>query len=186
MHTNRSRTVKTLALAFLALSLIILTFAGVHAQQKGAQPPTKVPKLAPQDFIEIQQLVYSYSYALDTGADDGYMYADLFATDAVVFNNPTNREKLAAMARAQPHGPEYVRHFLTNVMIQPTADGATGKQYLVVIDIGEGGKPSSIFLGGHYEDVYAKTADGWRFKSRNLVRSKVAVQPAPAAAPRQQ
>jgi hypothetical protein len=73
-----------------------------------------------------------------------------------------------------------VRHFLTNVVIEPTAEGASGKQYLAVIDIGENGKPSSIFLGGRYEDTYVKTPQGWRFKTRNLVREP-APPPPPAA-----
>src|SRR5262249_14226118 len=30
------------------------------------------------------------------------------------------------------------------------------------------GKPSSLFLGGHYEDTYVKTAQGWRIDSRRL------------------
>ena len=51
------------------------------------------------------------------------------------------------------------------------ADGAVGKQYLVAVDIGESGQPSSIFLGGHYEDVYAKTPEGWRFKTRTFIAS---------------
>ena len=44
-----------------------------------------------------------------------------------------------------------------------------GKEYLVVIDIGENGMPSSIFLGGHYDDVYVRGQSGWRFKSRTYV-----------------
>jgi hypothetical protein len=27
---------------------------------------------------------------------------------------------------------------------------------------------STLFLGGHYEDSYVRTADGWRIKTRNL------------------
>ena len=34
--------------------------------------------LSALDQIEIQQLVWKYAYALDTGADNGYAYADLF------------------------------------------------------------------------------------------------------------
>jgi hypothetical protein len=61
---------------------------------------------------------------------------------------------------------------LTNHVIDGTADGAKGKQYLAVIDIGEDGVPSSIFLGGHYEDVYAQTPEGWRIKTRTLLRAQ--------------
>ena len=49
-------------------------------------------------------------------------------------------------------------------MITPTAEGATGKSYLFAI--GVGGDPTKIERQGGYDDVYVKTAAGWRFKSR--------------------
>src|SRR6185503_15055048 len=113
------------------------------------------PRLTAEDYIEIQQLVSRYSYALDQNPDNGLSYANLFTPDAV-FRQPRTegRQNLATMASRAPHGAKHV--------IEATADGAVGKQYLVAVDIGESGQPSSIFLGGHYEDVYAKTAEGWR------------------------
>jgi hypothetical protein len=129
-------------------------------------------KLTAQDYIEIQQLVARYPYALDQNPDDGQSYANLFTTDAV-FRQPRTegRQNLATMASRAPHGAKYTRHFLANHVIEATADGAVGKQYLVAVDIGESGQPSSIFLGGHYEDVYAKTSEGWRFKTRTFIAS---------------
>ena len=145
------------------------------------------PKLTVDDYLEIQQLVNRYPYALDVDPDEGKSYANLFTPDAV-FRQPRTegREALARLAAAQPHGPKFVRHFLANQLIEPTPDGASGKQYLVVIDIGENGMPSSIFLGGHYEDVYAKTAEGWRFKTRTFISSATGnppEQPARRGAP---
>jgi hypothetical protein len=156
--------------------------------QTDRAPSGSGPTLTAMDYVEIRKLVAGYAYGLDGGANNGYNYADLFAPDATVFGRVTGRENIANLARREPHGPEYVRHFLTNVVIEPTAEGASGKQYLAVIDIGENGKPSSIFLGGRYEDTYVKTANGWRFKTRNLVRepSPPPAQPAggsPAPAP---
>ena len=136
------------------------------------------PKLSAEDYQQIQQLVASYPYALDTGANNGYMYADLFTADGEFIRPYTKgRDNLAKLALDQPHGPAYVRHFLANQLIEPTADGAIGKQYLVVIDIGEGQQPSGIFIGGHYEDVYAKTPQGWRFKRREFIPSRGGVVP---------
>jgi hypothetical protein len=148
--------------------------------QTDRPPSGKGPTLTAMDYIDIRKLVAGYAYGLDGGRDNGYNYADLFAPDAVLFGRVTGRENIANLARREPHGPEYVRHFLTNVVIEPTAEGASGKQYLAVIDIGENGKPSSIFLGGRYEDTYVKTPQGWRFKTRNLVREP-APPPPPAA-----
>jgi hypothetical protein len=141
--------------------------------------PTGLRRLTPEDYIESQQLVVSYPYALDTAANNGYDYADLFAPDGEFIRPPTKgRDSLAKLALDQPHGASYVRHYLANQLIEPTADGAIGKQYLVVIDVGEGGKPSTLFLGGHYEDVYAKTAAGWKFKRREFIPSQKPAAPA--------
>jgi hypothetical protein len=140
-------------------------------------------RLAAEDYIAIQQLVARYPYALDQNPDNGASYAALFTPDAV-FRQPRTegRENLARLANTQPHGPRYTRHFLANHVIEPTSDGAIGKQYLVVVDIGEAGQPSTIFLGGHYEDVYAKTADGWRFRTRTFISSRTGDAPAQGAA----
>ena len=141
-------------------------------------------RLTAEDYIAIQQLVARYPYALDQNPDAGATYAGLFTPDAV-FRQPKTegRENLARMATSAPHGARYTRHFLANHVIEPTADGAAGKEYLVAVDIGENGQPSSIFLGGHYEDVYAKTADGWRFKTRTFIASRTADAPPAAGAP---
>jgi uncharacterized protein (TIGR02246 family) len=128
--------------------------------------------LTAQDYVDIQQLAARYSHALDTGADNGYAYADLFTADGAAFDRWIGREKIAEIPRWNPHGPKYVRHYGMNHLIEPIPDGAIGKQYVVVIDIGKDGKASSIFLGGQYQDVYAKTPNGWRFKSRTEFHSK--------------
>ena len=152
----------------------------VEPQRLGA--PTT---LTPDDYLAITRLVASYGHALDNGfgrADNGDAYAELFTPDGVAFQSLRGHEPLAAIARAQPHTPRYVRHFLTNVVIAPSPEGAIGRQYLAVIDGPENGKPGSLFLGGRYEDIYVKTSNGWRFKSRTLIAADPgqATEPSPA------
>jgi hypothetical protein len=136
----------------------------------------RAPGLSPEDSIAIQQLVARYPYALDTGEDEGRAYANLFTEDGE-FVSPagtiSGRARLAEFAYGHRpgQGPLLVRNFGTNVLIQPTPGGATGKVYGVVINFGERGEASSIFTGGHFEDVYAKTEAGWRFKRREFVPS---------------
>jgi hypothetical protein len=141
-------------------------------------PMTRMPKtmftptLTALDYMQIQQLVASYGQALDNGLandDNGDAYASLFAPNGV-FGRPytTGEDALKALARTQPHNRRYARHFLTNIVIEPGPDGAVGRQFLVVIDQGEGGKPSSVLIAGHYEDIYVKTPAGWKFKQRTL------------------
>ena len=138
------------------------------------KPSTTASKLTPMDYLEIEKLIASYGHALDNGygtGENAEAYAGLYTRDAS-FGATTGHDALARLGFIQPHSATYVRHYLTNHVIEGTADGATGKQYLAVIDIGENGAPSSVFLGGHYEDVYEKTADGWRIKKRMLYLAK--------------
>jgi hypothetical protein len=146
-------------------------------------PPTLQSSLTAMDYIEIAQLVSSYGHALDSGygkGENGEAYANLYTPDAA-FAGAVGHGQLVTLAQIQPRGPDYVRHYLTNHVIEPTPEGAKGKEYLVVIDNGENGRPSSLFLGGHYEDTYLKTAEGWRFKTRRLFPPRSGPQP-PAAA----
>ena len=177
----KKKALTVAALASLAASLVMIP--ALQAQQTGANLSTKAPTLTAMDFIEIQQLVARYAYAVDSHADNGHAYADLFAPDGT-FGNTKGREQLAALARntqKERGGPAYTRHFLTNVIITPTPQGVTGRQYLVAIDVAEGGKPSTVAHGGHYDDVYVKTPEGWRFKSRTYVQSKIGPKPGEAS-----
>ena len=176
--TTSKRFVQVLVAAVggLALAVAVTT---VRAQQKaGPEAGAKLMKLTPQDYIDIQQLVSSYPYGLDGNTDNGESYANLFARGAV-FGRPrtVGHENLAALANTQPHGAMYTRHFITNHVIEPAAGGAVGREYAVIIDIGEGGKPSGIALGGRYDDEYVKTPEGWKFKSRTFTQSRVEVRP---------
>jgi hypothetical protein len=176
MHTRNTLRVSVTLLTAACLAGAVVA---VRAQQRGG--PAAAPSLTAQDYIDIQQLVSSYAYGLDGNTDNGETYASLFAPGAV-FGRPRTegRENLAALANTQPRGAMYVRHFITNHVIEPSPGGAVGKQYAVIIDIGENGSPSGIALGGRYDDEYVKTPQGWKFKSRTFTPSRVDVQPPPA------
>ena len=160
------------------------TAAGWRFVNRSHYPPAEVAaraagklSLSSEDVLDIQQLVARYGYVLDNGAEGGKAYADLF-TDDGVFASPqatvSGREALLKFASGHRpgQGPAYVRNFATNVKLEPAAEGARGRVYGVVIAIGENNQPSSVFTGGHFEDVYAKTPAGWRFKRRQFVPSE--------------
>jgi len=132
------------------------------------------PVLPPQDVLDIQQLVARYSYTLDNGGEGGKALAELFTQDGV-FVTPqatyAGREALLKMASGHRpgQGPAYVRNFATNALLEATPEGARGRVYAVVIAIGENNQPSSVFAGGHFEDTYVKTQQGWRFKRRQFM-----------------
>src|SRR5215472_7954924 len=145
--------------------------------------PTLQSSLTAMDYLEIAQLVASYGHALDSGygkGENGEAYAALYTPDAS-FAGATGHDQLVRLGQIQPRGPDYVRHYLTNHVIEPIPGGAKGKEFLAVIDNGENGKASSLFLGGHYEDTYVKTPEGWRIKTRRLFppRSGPQAQTAP-------
>ena len=111
-----------------------------HAQQKGAKHATNASSLTPLDYIEIQQLGRRFAWALDSGDNYGYAFADLFTLDASFVDTSEGpsgrtyqgRDNLAALARANQRGPVNLNHFGMNHVITPTADGAIGKAYRTV------------------------------------------------------
>src|SRR5262245_56950772 len=167
----------------LGLGLALFTVGAVRAQQTRTSDSTGVMALTAMDYIQIKQLVNRYAFALDTGSNNGYDYADLFTPDGV-FDSLTRgrtqgRDQLASLARGGKKGPQYINHYIMNHIIEPTADGAIGRQYLIEISHDErgqqgagGGGPVNQWslvgqkrgsldqIGGHYEDVYAKTPVG--------------------------
>ena len=180
----------TTALTIVTVAMIALTV--LPAEQRSARAPAQAA-LTPQDYIEIQQLVRKYAWALDGGDNYGYAYADLFTPDGVFvgMNQGTDgrsyqgRDVLAALARTPAGGPTNQRHFMMNHVITPTPrqgsgqapESATGRAYVVMLDIGIVGKPNAVNHGGHYDDVYEKTNVGWRFKKRTYWESKVDTWP---------
>jgi len=158
----------------LVLTLGVVSFVAMRAQPKGA----KKPGLTALDYAEIQQLNSHYAHALDTCADRGNEFADLFAPGGFYDNGKGHEaegnKSLAAMAGgpdcAPPKGPLHIGHIIVNTMIEPSPEGAIGKSYLLQVSIGENGTgPGQLLGGSKFYDVYNKTPGGWRFKSRSHV-----------------
>ena len=175
------RRILQVAFAFLIASPWLAAQAPPDARK--GRPMT----LTPADYIEIQQLAVRYSYALDTGAANGEMFASLFAPDGVFVSatrgSIAGHDQLVALGRGRT--PMYPRRFIVNHVVEPSSEGATGRVYVVEVDLpseGEklGGQLTST--GGRYEDLYEKTSTGWKFKRRAFIPSKMAV---PGAAARQ-
>ncbi len=149
-----------------------------------AQPGT----LTALDYQQITQLINRYAYGIDTCANDGYDYANVFTADGM-FIDRNSDAGFAAGGRVLAQGTEALAelvgggsrgcatklvwtdwsHLMLNHEITPTADGATGRVYLVQLGM-EG--PGSVARHGGYEDVYVRTDDGWRIRSRTHVRNK--------------
>jgi len=164
------RTLNSLGWTMAVGLAIAMTAAGaglVRAQGGSG----KVQPLSALDILEIQALGAKYAYGLDTGADEGYYYANVFTVDGT-FGNRKGREALAAVAKEGGGRMKLkgYQHIITNYIIEPTPEGAKGSQYLQVLTVGAKGKTMpAVDHGGRYEDVYVKTAEGWRIKARKFV-----------------
>jgi hypothetical protein len=182
--------IKKMTFTLIALGLTASAFGVIAASANAAV--TKAAILTPMDYIEIQQLVRKYGWALDSGENYGYAYADLYTPDGIFVGTnqgPTGRsyqgrEALAALARGGSRGPLFLSHVSMNQVITPTANGgAIGKNYVAILDVGITGRPNGVSHGGQYDDTYEKTPVGWRFKKRVYWESKVETRilQAPAA-----
>lgn len=165
---------RLLLFASVPLAACVLTLAALQAQQGGPA------KLTADDREEIRALLHRYMFYLDNcpGSNNGYDYADLYTEDGR-FGTGTNtgREALARAAGRQEdgscapqrhRGPRTQIHLNIGEIIEPSPEGARGTSYLLMID-GPGGQP---YWDGWYEDIYVKTAKGWRFKQRVHVNNQ--------------
>ncbi|HVQ13767.1 MAG TPA: nuclear transport factor 2 family protein [Vicinamibacterales bacterium] len=140
------------------------------------------------DYQEITQLINRYAYGIDTCANNGYDYADVFTPDGVFIDKNSDagfkangrvlargREALATLVGGGSRGCKTKlvwtdwSHLMLNHEITPTPQGAKGRVYLV--QMGMKG-PGTVERHGGYEDLYVRTAAGWRIQSRTHVRDK--------------
>lgn len=139
------------------------------------------------DRTGIEQLLTQYNQALQSCSSK--QYADLFTSDATFTSDDfrgarhrqlygksatltghdklvelveteefcLNAEQRATRATARPRTMSFA-----NLSLEPAEDGVHG-----VLPLGGGGR---------YEDVYVKTAEGWKFKSRTVVMPPATAQ----------
>ena len=127
----------------------------------GFLPLNAQAQLTAQDRTEIQELVNKYARALGTCAAEEY--ADLFAPGGGYFwssirGEVATRDRLIALVQSERQCNPPVNlapRPAPTVIIEPSPDGATGI--------------AALGNAGHYEDVYVKTAKGWRFKARSVL-----------------
>jgi hypothetical protein len=184
--------------AVAALSFALIVMVWMLVQQQRASAAVKAPILTALDYAEIGQLVNRYGQAIDTCSNNGYDYADLYTPDGVFIDKITpdgfskggvvlakGREQLAEVVgggsfgcKRPTKGPTATpgdgpvawngwSHVMVNHVITATPDGAAGRVYLLMLGMTG---PNSLQRDGGYEDLYVKTSNGWRIKSRSHVR----------------
>ena len=147
-----------------SLVAAVALLLSVAADPAAAAPPT----LSGTDYGEINALYARYAYAFDSS--DAEMFASVFTPDGEFITGTRTTAGVAALkAMASGRGPKKERpkifHLTLNVLITPTAAGASGAAYVVTVDLA---KNPAISGGGVYEDVIVKTPEGWKFKKRTF------------------
>jgi hypothetical protein len=185
---------RTLLLAAGAAVLLALGFLAGRGSFGMSTAKAAGAELSALDYAEITQLINRYAYGIDTCANNGYDYANVFTEDGVFIDKNSDagfaaggrvlakgRDALAELVGGGSKGCKTKlvwtdwSHLMLNHEITAAPEGAKGRVYLV--QLGMRG-PGSVDRHGGYEDVYVRTRDGWRIKSRTHVRDKAWHAPA--------
>ena len=156
------------------VTVVALVGVGVAIGYLSAQSNVSAASdgLTAQDYADIQQLYWRYNHGADFG--DADLFVSAFTDDAFV-KSSNGQEYVGkkeidgfisgSLAR-MPAGDTGRRHWNNGWRITPSAEGARGRTYWLLLDVGTG-QPTND-RSGYYEDVYVKTSDGWRIKSRTI------------------
>jgi dipeptidyl aminopeptidase/acylaminoacyl peptidase len=138
-----------------------------------AQQSRPYAVVSQQDRYEIEQLVKGYTHGVDVGPEDGSW---VYTADGEFFSTNTRRitkgekalkEMYSRLRKSNETRP--VNHLLTNLIVTPTADGATGTVYLTELQRDDKNKSMPMILRfGRYHDTYVRTPQGWRIKRREF------------------
>ena len=124
--------------------------------------------LTAQDYAEIEQLYARYNQGVDLR--NGEMWLSVFADDGIFqFRDEkyVGQEELAeyrARTFARTAGGPDIRHWNGSIVVTPTAEGAEGRAYWIMLDVSSA-VPTEV-ASGHYDDVFVKTPAGWRIQVR--------------------
>ena len=128
--------------------------------------------LSTADQLAIRDVVARYSWAIDTGDVDDFVTC--FASDGVLewdaFDVPLRWQG----SKALRHFATYLRdqpstagrqHHVTNVILEPSKDGASGRAY-VAVALRQGDGPHLLNVMGWYEDIFRREGGEWRLAKR--------------------
>ena len=124
MTVRYARAASIVGVIVLALVWTVHVVSGQGSQAARSQavaiaagrPAASFAGLTAADYIEIRQLVARYAYAVDTGADNGNVYASLFAPDGAF----ADRMNVAATVQSTPGPVISANRLYTNAEIQPS------------------------------------------------------------------
>jgi hypothetical protein len=123
--------------------------------------------LSVEDQLAIQQLYARYNHAIDFGDADGW--AACFTPDGVFNGGPGGSQKGTEALKGFASGMAKqikARHWNTNLIIDGSGDSASGKVYLMLMNLAEG--KATPLITAVYHDELKRTGQGWLFTSRSV------------------
>ena len=155
---------KRITAAAALLGMVLVGGGQAHAQSGGT-----AMNLTAADHAAIRHILTS----LNQGAD--FNDSDLWVSqwtpdgswtrpDGESFVGHDRLREYRRSTRVPGGGASSRRHWTNGVVLTPTVDGATGRTYYMLLNVAA--EPFTVASAGHYEDVFVKTADGWRIKQR--------------------
>ncbi len=161
----------------LVVALMVGFVVGMgYAQQRGRSPEM----LGGEDYADIIHLFGRYNQGTDFL--DADMWLSVFTDDAIFQPGVGREEYVGKVALAEWRAQNFAarsperryRHWNSSWVVTKTADGATGRGYLLGINVTTG--DPVVHESGYYEDIYVKTSDGWRIKERRARRDRFSEQ----------
>ena len=129
-------------------------------------------QLTAADYFEIYDLYAAYAIALDTG--DGAARVATFTPDGTMSSYlsdhvPYHMDRmLEATNRYERKERPTGGHLQASIHIVPTAEGASATCYALIGGGTKNADGDDVWLPAFYTDTLVKTADGWRFKTRDV------------------
>lgn len=120
-----------------------------------------------EDIEEIRQLRMKYHINTNDGHFDRMW--ELFTEDAWVdfgyISKAKGREEIDALFKRIPNNLPLVKQFIHNHLVEVNGDEATGISYLDARYAQDG---DSVMVAARFDEIYVRTADGWRIKQMLL------------------
>ena len=162
---------KTAAIASLVIAAAAIGWGAAQGGARGG--------LNPQDYVDIQELYATYARGYDTDEADGRVFAETFVPEGTLTlrdRTLTGHVQLAAYAHERDKSGGAIQHWNANMIVRPTAGGATASVYLIRVRGASEGSPPALEVVSNYTDTLVRTPSGWRFKDRTPGRKMMAVE----------
>ena len=124
------------------------------------------------DQLELERVVWTMGRCLDERDLEGLRH--LFTADATVITGETanGHNALVEQARRRHSDDASVQHIITNLIVEPDGEEATGRANLLVSFAKTGpDEPAPVLLGEVYWFTFKRTPKGWRISALHSSRT---------------